>query len=87
MSFRIFNNNVLGIFNLLPLAPLDGSKIAIGLTPRKWLPGAFILEKYGPFLLMLLIGIDIFFGVSTIWRIVFPPVYLFSELVVGYPII
>ena len=87
LCFSIVYNIVLGIFNLLPLAPLDGSKIVIGLIPRKWLPGAFILEKYGPFLLMLLVGIDLFFGVSTIWRIVFPPVYLFSQLVVGYPII
>jgi Zn-dependent protease len=87
LSFSIVYNIVLGTFNLIPLAPLDGSKILIGVSPRKFLPQIFILERYGPFVLMVLVGLDLFFGVSTIWRIVFPPVYLFSQVVVGYSLI
>ena len=29
-------NLVLGVFNLIPLAPLDGSKVAAGLLPVRW---------------------------------------------------
>ncbi|MFL2640228.1 MAG: site-2 protease family protein [Dehalococcoidia bacterium] len=87
LSFSIIYNIVLGVFNLIPLAPLDGSKILIGVSPKKFLPKIFVLERYGPFVLMALVGLDLFFGISTIWRIVFPPVYLFSQLVIGYSLI
>lgn len=51
-QFYLFNL-VLAVFNLLPIPPLDGSKILAGLLPRSGLVDS--LERYGWVLLMLLI--------------------------------
>lgn len=55
IMFYIININVvLAIFNLLPIPPLDGSKILAGLLPgrQEWL---YHLEAYGMILLILLV--------------------------------
>jgi Zn-dependent protease len=54
-----FNTNIaLGIFNLVPIPPLDGSRILYGLLPERWRQPYMSLEPYGIFivfgLLMLL---------------------------------
>ncbi len=55
LGLVVFWNVLLGIFNLIPIPPLDGSKVLLGLVPPRvaWNWGQF--ELYGPFLLMLLL--------------------------------
>lgn len=74
MGFNIDNNflgsvfiyNVIfGIFNLLPVPPLDGSKILASLLPEKFESFFWKYERYGYIVLLLLIfsnGIDIVLG-------------------------
>ncbi|MDI6630961.1 MAG: site-2 protease family protein, partial [Thermoanaerobacteraceae bacterium] len=47
-------NIVLAVFNLIPIPPLDGSKVLAGLIPgrQEWL---LWLEQYGIILLLLLV--------------------------------
>lgn len=53
---RLITLNVyLAVFNLLPVPPLDGSKILLGILPRRMHESVYALEAYGPLLLMLLI--------------------------------
>ncbi|MFZ5632725.1 MAG: site-2 protease family protein [Bacillota bacterium] len=55
ITLEIININViLAVFNLLPIPPLDGSKILAGMWPagRQWL---YSLEQYGPIILILLL--------------------------------
>lgn len=54
MRNMILINVVLGIFNLIPIPPLDGSKILAGLLPgrQEWL---YQLESYGAILLIILV--------------------------------
>ncbi len=48
-------NASLAFFNLIPVPPLDGSKILFGLLPDRFYHGAQIVEQYGFVILLLLI--------------------------------
>src|SRR3989344_1173561 len=48
-------NLALGIFNLVPIPPLDGSKILFSFLPRSLASGITIFEQYSFFLLLLFI--------------------------------
>jgi Zn-dependent protease len=48
-------NGVLAVFNLIPIPPLDGSKILIGLLPGQLGVAYARFQAYGPLLLLLLL--------------------------------
>ncbi|MFH1182827.1 MAG: site-2 protease family protein [Candidatus Moraniibacteriota bacterium] len=48
-------NVMLGIFNLLPIPPLDGSKILFDLLPQGQTEVRASFERYGPFILIAVI--------------------------------
>jgi Zn-dependent protease len=81
MSLQI--NLALAIFNVLPIAPLDGSKILFGLLPSRHEGKAYMLERYGPFILIGLIVIGQFTGVSILGRLIWPFVDFFSKIFAG----
>jgi len=54
----IYLNILLAIFNLIPIPPLDGSRLLYSLIPVKWEKYYWMLEKYG----MILVMIFAFFG-------------------------
>ncbi len=51
----LFYNVVLAIFNLLPVPPLDGSKILAWLLPNKFLGAIEFLDRYGFIILIILV--------------------------------
>lgn len=55
LGFLILANLVLGLFNLLPLPPLDGGRIAVGLLPRTPAMALARLERFG--LLIVIFGL------------------------------
>jgi len=57
LFFIISINILLGIFNLIPIAPLDGFKVVVGILPRDAARGLERIEPYGPGILMALIAI------------------------------
>jgi Zn-dependent protease len=81
MSLKI--NLALAIFNVLPIAPLDGSKILFGLLPYKHENKIYFLERYGPFILIGLIALGQFTGVSIFGKLIWPFVDFFSKIFAG----
>jgi Zn-dependent protease len=81
MSLQI--NLALAIFNLLPIAPLDGSKILFGLLPVKHEGKIYFLERYGPFILLGLIIFGRVTGVPILGGLIWPFVKYFSKIFAG----
>jgi len=75
-------NISLAIFNLLPIHPLDGGKVLIGLLPEKSAKEVNIfLTRYGSIILLFLI-FPIFGGSSLISFIISPIVYFFFKILI-----
>ena len=51
----VYINLILAAFNLIPVPPLDGSKILAGILPDSGAQLMYSLEQYGPLILLLLI--------------------------------
>ncbi len=81
IDFIVFNL-VLGLFNLLPIPPLDGGRIAVGLLPlalaRRWAG----LERAG--ILIVMLGVFILPALLSQFGIRFDPVHdAFDRLLPG----
>ena len=81
MSLQI--NLALCIFNVLPIAPLDGSKILFGLLPDRYRKIIYFLERYGPFILIGLIVFGRVTGISILCGAIWPFVKFFSKIFAG----
>jgi len=57
LLFFALGNLLLGLFNLLPIPPLDGSSLIERVLPRQWLPGWYRFRPYG-ILVLLLLGLS-----------------------------
>ncbi len=68
LQYLALINLVLGIFNLLPVPPLDGSRLLVGLLPVPWAVRVLRLERWG---ILILMGL-LYFGVVE--RLVWPAV-------------
>jgi Zn-dependent protease len=61
LGIVVFYNFLWGIFNLVPIPPLDGSWILFRLMPQSWEKVKMFLQQYGLFILIFFI----FFGGLT----------------------
>ena len=78
-------NVVLAVFNLIPLAPLDGFSVAVGLLPRDLSLSLSRLGPYGPGILMLLLVLPFLTqgSVSILHEVMSPAINFLTELFVG----
>jgi len=81
-AIALFLNLILGIFNLIPLAPLDGSKVALGLLPRDIAISYMRVEQYGPGILMGIIMMDIFLNTRILARIIDVPINILEKVII-----
>ena len=65
-SFALVNL-LLGVFNLLPIPPLDGSALLERLLPARWLPTWYKFRPYGLLLILVLV-----FGFSALSKVLSP---------------
>lgn len=66
-------NLVVGVFNLIPIPPLDGSNILAGILPEKAALSYLSVSRYGFLILIALL----YFGLFE--RVVLPVVFLFIQ--------
>jgi Zn-dependent protease len=76
-------NLVLAVFNLLPLAPLDGFRVWTGVLPIELARPLMRMERYGIFILMMLFLVGPYFGVNVFGSVVEPIVTRLSHTLTG----
>ncbi len=77
MTLIVYVNVLLAVFNLVPLPPLDGSKILYAILPDNttWLKFKINMERYGMFLVILFI--------LYAWELISPIILFLVEFFVG----
>lgn len=83
IGYTVVINIVLAIFNILPIPPLDGSKILMGIVPEKYEEQFAPLMRYGPTVLIALIAVGFIAKVPILWKIIDPFVTFFSYIFAG----
>ena len=87
LYLTIFFNFILGIFNLIPLPPLDGSKVIGGLLPNALYHSYLQFERYGWIPLIALVGVNLILshtiGVNFLGQILVRPVQFLFSLATG----
>lgn len=76
-------NILLAAFNMIPIPPLDGSKILTGVLPNFWYPYLAKLEQYGVVVLLVLI----FFGSlgGSVLSAMYAPVFnSLTHVIIGH---
>ena len=76
-------NLVLLLFNLIPLAPLDGEKIADYFFPPSWGRVLDTIRPYGPIILIAIVFVGPYVGLDIIGWIMGPPLRALFGLLVG----
>jgi len=69
LMYLIMVNLILGVFNLIPIPPLDGSKLLFAILPYRFDDFKQKLAVNGPWVLLVLILIDNFSSINIFGRI------------------
>jgi Zn-dependent protease len=83
LNVFVFVNVWLASFNMIPIPPLDGSKILMAILPNFWTPVLAPLERYGFMILLLVIFLGGAIGTSLISELTFPVSDMLFDLIYG----
>lgn len=83
-QFAVYLDVALGFFNLIPIPPLDGSRILAALLPYRWAVAYGRLERYGMVILLaVLFLLPYVVGVNPFSAVLGGPVSFFTSLYLG----
>jgi Zn-dependent protease len=83
MLYMLLINIGLGLFNLLPIPPLDGSHVIESLLPDSSLDKYYRISRYAPAMFMGFLFFDYFFKLHIFSKILSTPLYKIAELFSG----
>lgn len=81
-NFILINLSLM-LFNLLPIAPLDGSKIAVAVLPESWGQVVEQISNYGPIVLLLVVFLGPRLGIDILGWIITPVMTKLWMLLIG----
>ncbi len=80
LRIAVMINLLLAFFNLIPIPPLDGSKLLFSFVPDRYSKAMNWFSRFGPFVLLALIFGGRRFNVEIIWGLIGPPVHALAGL-------
>jgi len=83
LYYAILINLALGIFNLIPIPPMDGSKILGGFLSDEVYYKYTAQEQRGAQLLMIIFAASYLFNLNLIGSIIMPPLNFLLKLLIG----
>ncbi|MBU0511190.1 MAG: site-2 protease family protein [Chloroflexi bacterium] len=79
----VYINLVLMLFNLIPLAPLDGEKVVDYFLPPSGSDFLASIRPYGPMILLLLFIAGPYLGINILGWILGPPIQFLFNILMG----
>ncbi|MCK4833109.1 MAG: site-2 protease family protein, partial [Anaerolineales bacterium] len=79
LSLLVWINLLLAVFNMIPLGPLDGLKVLMGLLPQDMAVRLEPLAQYGSLLLLMLMV----WGRGLLGSLIYPPAMHMMGLLTG----
>ena len=76
-------NLALFLFNLIPLAPLDGEKVITFFLPDHWVDVYDRIRPYSPFILLAILFVLPMFGIDLIYLIIQQPLQRLALFLIG----